>query len=428
MMQIFNKWNNNYINHLRKTMSQKKQFTKCKVTGQKIPVIFNFGKMPIANSFSKKVDKRNLYEMKIAFNENNGLFQLVSAPKPKKLFNDNYAFMSSTSNSMNMHFKNVADNIKKMMKKNNKIMEIGCNDGIFLQNFKNFDHLGVEPSKNVFNISKSKKLKVLNSFFTQELIIKNKLKNKFDIIFAANVICHIPNIIDLFKSVELTLKNDGYFIFEEPYLGSMLEKTSYDQIYDEHFYMFSAHSVMSILQKFNLKLVKAERITTHGGSMRYYVKKTKSSKISKILKDVLIYEKNIKISKIETIKKFAKNCLNSKKRILKIIDKIKKKGEDIHGYGATSKSTTILHFCKVSDNSLKGIFDNTPTKIGKYFPAKKIQIIDYKKFRNIKPRYCFLFAWNHYNEIFKKEKKSRIKWICHIDRKHFPKNVRKNFV
>ena len=132
-------------------MSLKTQFTKCKVTGQKIPVIFNFGKMPIANSFSKKVDKKNLYEMKIAFNESNGLFQLVSAPKPKKLFNDNYAFMSSTSNSMKIHFKNVADNIKKMMKKNNKIMEIGCNDGIFLQNFKNFDHLGIEPSKNVCN-------------------------------------------------------------------------------------------------------------------------------------------------------------------------------------------------------------------------------------------------------------------------------------
>ena len=118
-------------------MSIKPKFTKCKVTGQKIPIIFNFGKMPIANNFSKTVDKKGLYEMKIAFNENNGLFQLVSAPKPKKLFHKDYAFISSTSNSMKTHFKNVANNIKKMMKKNDKIMEIGCNDGIFLQNFKN---------------------------------------------------------------------------------------------------------------------------------------------------------------------------------------------------------------------------------------------------------------------------------------------------
>ena len=108
--------------------------------------------------------------------------------------------------------------------------------------------------------------------------------------------------------------------------------------------------------------------------------------------------------------------------------RIKTKGEDIYGYGATSKSTTILHFCKVKDNLIKGIFDNTPTKIGKYFPAKKIQIINYKEFKNIKPKYCFLFAWNHYKEIFKKEKKRQIKWFCHIDKKHFPKNLRKNFI
>ena len=111
-----------------------------------------------------------------------------------------------------------------------------------------------------------------------------------------------------------------------------------------------------------------------------------------------------------------------------MLKNIKKKKIDIYGYGATSKSTTILHFCNVSYNMISGIFDNSATKIGKYFPGKKIKIIDYKKFKNIKPKYCFLFAWNHYREIFKKEKKNDIKWLCHIDKKHFPKNVRKNFV
>ena len=409
-------------------MLTNKEYTKCKVTGEKIPVIFNFGKMPIANNFSKNYTKKNLYKMKIAFNESNGLFQLVDAPKPKKLFNENYAFMSSTSKSMQIHFKEIARKIMKMMRKNSRIMEIGCNDGIFLKNFKNFNHLGIEPSKNVCDISRSKKLKVVNSFFTKKLIDKKKLQNKFDIIFAANVICHIPNIVDLFKCIEASLKNDGFFVFEEPYLGSMLEKTSYDQIYDEHFYMFSAHSIISILEKFNLKLIKAEKIHTHGGSMRYYVKKTKSSKINIELKKILKFEKKIKISKIQTIKKFAKNCNDSKKRILKIIDNLKKKDKDIYGYGATSKSTTILHFCNVKDNLIKGIFDNTPTKIGKFFPAKKIKIIDYKEFKKIKPEYCFLFAWNHSKEILKKEKKNKIKWFCHIDKKHFPKNIRKKFI
>ena len=307
-------------------------------------------------------------------------------------------------------------------------MEIGCNDGIFLQNFKNFKHLGIEPSKNVCNISRSKNIKVLNSFFTEELINQKKLHNKFNIIYAANVICHIPNILALFKCVEKSLKQDGFFIFEEPYLGAMLEKTSYDQIYDEHFYMFSANSIKFIIENLNLELVNAERIPTHGGSMRYYLKKTISPVSSLQLKKVLNYEEKIKITKVSTIKKFASNCLQSKKRILKIVNKIKKKNIDLYGYGATSKSTTILHFCDIKNNFIKGIFDNSPTKIGKFFPAMKIKIIDYKEFKKIKPKYCFLFAWNHFREIFNKEKKEKIKWLCHIDKKHFPKKVRKNFL
>ena len=92
--------------------------------------------------------------------------------------------------------------------------------------------------------------------------------------------------------METSLKKGGTFIFEEPYLGSMLEKTSYDQIYDEHFYMFSANSIKSIIEGFDLKLVDAEKITTHGGSMRYYVQKTQTKKISYNLKKIFLYEKN----------------------------------------------------------------------------------------------------------------------------------------
>ena len=46
-------------------------------------------------------------------------------------------------------------------------------------------------------------------------------------------------LVDLIKSVKLLLNTSGQFIFEEPYLGSMYQKTSYDQIYDEHIFVFS---------------------------------------------------------------------------------------------------------------------------------------------------------------------------------------------
>ena len=405
------------------------KYCKCKITGKKIPIILSYGDMPIANDFSKTINKKNNYKMQIAFNDQDGILQLVSAPKPKKLFNKNYAFLSSTSKHMQNHFGNVAEMIKKKFIKDKfKIMEIGCNDGIFLQNFKKFNHLGVEPSKNVCQISKSKKLNVVNSFFDKKLIDKKKLKNNFDVIFAANVICHIPDIITLFKNIELSLKDNGVFIFEEPYLGDVIEKTSYDQIYDEHFYLFSVNAISSIIKNLNLEVFNAERIPTHGGSVRYYIQKKGVRKKTKKLIKILDYENKIKLTNINTIKNFAKKCILSKKKILQAIKKLNHKKIKVYGYGATSKSTTIINFCNLKSNFIEGIFDTSPTKIGGYAPGTSIPIIDYKEFDNIKPKYCILFAWNHYLEIFKKEKNKNIIWLTHINKKFFNKNSRKSII
>ena len=56
-------------------------------------------------------------------------------------------------------------------------------------------------------------------------------------------------------------------------------------------------------------------------------------------------------------------------------------------------------------------------KIGKFTPKTHIPIVDVNYFRNNIPDYTFLFAWNHKDEIFKKEKKiiKKTNWIAHID-------------
>ena len=78
------------------------------------------------------------------------------------------------------------------------------------------------------------------------------------------------------------LSSNGTIIFEEPYLGSMYKKVSYDQIYDEHIYMFSLTSVKKIYEKFGFELIDAYPQITHGGSMRYVIKRKENSKKVKI--------------------------------------------------------------------------------------------------------------------------------------------------
>ena len=88
-------------------------------------------------------------------------------------------------------------------------------------------------------------------------------------------------MVNLIKGIDYLLSDLGVFIFEEPYLGSMYKKNSYDQIYDEHIFMFSVSSVKNIFSLYNFELINVIPQETHGGSMRYVVTRKKTKLIKK---------------------------------------------------------------------------------------------------------------------------------------------------
>ena len=212
------------------------------------------------------------------------------------------------------------------------------------------------------------------------------------------------------------MDQSGVFIFEEPYLGAMYKKVSYDQIYDEHIYMFSATSIQKIYAKQGFKLIDAIPQMTHGGSMRYIIKRNHGQKISQRLKKILSSEKKANVDNFKGCLEFKYKVEKSKKKLLSKIYKIKRRNQKICGYGATSKSTTILNYCKINNKLIDCIYDTTPDKIGKFSPGMHIPIMDYKLFKKGNYKNIFLFAWNHKKEILKKEKHlKKVKWFSHLN-------------
>jgi methylation protein EvaC len=381
----------------------------------------SFGNMPIANGFLKKenFEKEFFYEMEVGFSEDLSLFQLNDHPKPEKMFNENYPFFSGSSDYMKNHFKLYADSLKKIYSRSNlKIIEIGSNDGTMLKNFKASDYqsLGFEPSKNVSDRASKNGLSSINKFFNQKNVseLKDNIKST-DIIYASNVICHVPDLADLIKSIDILLSKEGTFVFEEPYLGAMFDKTSYDQIYDEHIFMFSLTSIKKIFELYDFELVDAEPQITHGGSMRYFIKRKNESEISKNLIQLLEGEKRIELDSLSRCLEFKKNCEISKKNIQDKINNFKNLDYKIAGYAATSKSTTVLNYCNIGHNLIDFICDTTPEKIGKYSPGTHIPIVDVTHFHKSNPDAAYLFAWNHKDEILKKENNYKGKWFSHVE-------------
>jgi len=320
------------------------------------------------------------------------------------------------------HFKNYFEWVKKnFLNKKSKIIEIGSNDGSFLKNFKKhkFEHLGFEPSKNVVDYSKKhSRVNVFNGFFNLNNVKKFKqYKSKTDLICAANVICHIPNLKEVIKCIDYLLSKKGVFVFEEPYLGSMFKKNSYDQIYDAHVFIFSLHSVRCIFKNFGFDLIDALVQKTHGGSMRYVIARSNQRNIKPSVKRLINNEKKLKLNKIDTCYKFKKKCEISKKNFVKKLNYYKAKGKKIAGYAASAKSTTVFNYCNIGPDVIDYIADSTKEKIGKFSPGQHIPVVSINHFRKNPPDISILCSWNHKNEITRKEKKFKRmggKWISHV--------------
>ena len=368
----------------------------------------NLGRHPITNNFLKTNKPKNefFYNLKLIYNKETKLVSLDNFVPPKKMFNDKYAHRASASKTMQKAYKNLAYKIKKKFKPKS-ILEIGSNDGVFIKYFSNINNVGVEPCKNLADLTSKMKIKTYDKFWTFQLSNKILSKHgKFDIIYSANTISHIHNLNETFKAIENSLDFNGIFILEDPSLLKSLQKLSYDQFYDEHAYVFSITALKNITKQSGLEVFNVEELKTHGGSNRVYFKKinNKTIKISNTVNKHLLKEKNFGINKLQTYQIFANKVLRSRKNLIKIFQKLKKEKKNIIGYGATYKSSTVLNFCKIDKKFIKYFLDTTPTKAGKFTPGTHIPIKKYNGIPN-NVDYAFLGAWNFKDEIFKKEKK-----------------------
>ncbi len=397
---------------------------KCRVCNTEYEPFISYGKQPIANGFLTKnqFGKEYFFELKVGFCPNCTMVQIVDQPDREQMFNENYAFFSGTSKFMTQHFKEFAQHVMDdyIKSKDPFVVEIGSNDGIMLQNFaaKGIRHLGIEPSANVAKVAMDKGINTVNQFFDEELARKIVKENgQADAYIAANVMCHIPYMHSVVEGIRILLKPDGIVMFEDPYMGDVLEKTSYDQIYDEHVFLFSVRSINYLFNQHGMEVVDVEPQETHGGSMRYVIAHKGARKVSANVTAQLEKEKKLGLDKAATYQRFKENCEKSKSELVGLLKDLKEQGKKVAGYAATSKSTTVINYCGITPDIISYISDTTPIKQGKFSPGAHIPVKPYEDFVKDYPDYAVLFAWNHSKEIMAKEQKymqSGGKWISFV--------------
>jgi methylation protein EvaC len=384
-----------------------------------------FGRMPLANGFltREQIDDEYYFDLEPAFCDYCNMFQIIEQPPRHKMFHDNYAFLSSTSSYMQFHFERFAKSVMKQFlagRSDPFVVELGSNDGIMLRNFKNAGHrhLGIEPSKNVGDVARERGIHTATAYFDKDLA--DQIVGEYgpaDVVLAANVMCHIPDLPSVAAGVQRLLKANGVLIFEDPYLGDMLTKTSYDQIYDEHVFIFSALSVTRAFEPHGMQLIDVIPQSTHGGSMRYVLAPKGGYPASANVAHLIGKEHAQGLDSTRTYCRFKANCEASRDLLKRALEDLRGKRKRVVGYGATSKSTTVTNYCGITADLVEFISDTTPIKQGKLSPGAHIPVKPYAEFAVNYPDYALLFAWNHAAEIRGNEAKFMAaggRWIVYV--------------
>jgi methylation protein EvaC len=213
------------------------------------------------------------------------------------------------------------------------------------------------------------------------------------------------------------LKPDGFVIFEDPYLGDIIEKTSYDQIYDEHAFYFSVASINYLFNQHGLEVVDIKPQNVHGGSMRYIIAHKGARDVSAAVTTQQEKEESLGLRRRETFEQFRRNVERSRDELMKLLHDLRQKNKRVVGYGATSKSTTVINYCGITPDLVEFISDTTPIKQNKLSPGKHIPVRPYQEFQAQYPDYALLFAWNHAEEIMAKEQgfqEAGGQWIVYV--------------
>ena len=375
--------------------------------------VVSLGYQPLANNLLNKEDEEDeMYPLEMNYCQNCHNCQLSVVVDPKKMFS-NYLYLSSTSKTFRDHFKKAADNYIKNFKlspKKSYIIDIGSNDGVALKPFKDLNFkkiLGIEPAKNLAKKANKDKIKTYNGFLDEKSL--KKIKKNADIVLASNVFAHSDKLKSMAECMLKLIKKEGTIVIEVQYLLNTLKDLTFDNIYHEHYNYWSLTSLTYFFNKLGAKIYKAEKINTHGGSIRIYVKKNPKTKIEKSVYEFLKEEENFGIKKYETYKNFEKKVYDIRKNVRKKIKELKKNSKKIIGYGSPAKATTALNFFGVT-KEIDYIIEDNKLKQGKFLPGVKIPIKS-KQSVNGKSDCLIVLAWNFFDEIKKNNRDLADKFV-----------------
>jgi hypothetical protein len=334
-------------------------------------------------------------------------FQLTHVVDPKILYQDDYPYESSTTDTGKLHYNDFAESVIKdfSIEKNSLVIDIGSNVGVLLEGFKKngMKVVGVDPAKNIVDIANRREIFTLNSFFDMD--ISKKIYNEYGkakVITGTNVFAHVDDLESFMLAVDNLIDHKkGVFIIEAPYVLNLFENMEYDTIYHEHLSYISVNPLIKFFKKFNMEIIDIHEKDIHGGSIRIFVSKINNYKVSNVIQEFIQKEKNYGLENNQVLIDFSHKVKKNKFDLISLLLDLKSKGNKIAAVSAPAKGMTLLNYCNINKDIIEFVTEKSKLKINSFTPGGQIPVYDDSALLTNDIDYALLLAWNFSEEIIK---------------------------
>ncbi|NWF37935.1 class I SAM-dependent methyltransferase [Mariprofundus sp. NF] len=383
---------------------------KCRFCNEELTQSFcDLGMSPLSNA-NVRPEKANqmepFYPLHAYVCNSCWLVQLDSFEAPDHIFDDQYTYFSSYSDSWLAHAKSYVKTMSDRWKLDSAshVVEIASNDGYLLQYFveQGTPVLGIEPTANTAAVAREKNVPTLEKFFGVETANALAAEGKHaDLLLGNNVLAHVPDLNDFVGGMKVLLKSDGVITMEFPHLLQQIRNNQFDTIYHEHFSYLSFITVEQIFAAHGLTLFDVDELPTHGGSLRIYGRHAadQSKPVTQAVVALKAKEIEAGLNGADVYSAFAEQVRETKRGLLEFLIEAKRSGKIIVGYGAPAKGNTLLNYCGVRVDFIDYTVDRSPHKQGTLLPGTHIPVLHPDRIAETKPDYILILPWNLKDEL-----------------------------
>jgi SAM-dependent methyltransferase len=381
----------------------------CRHCGHPLTFAFlDLGFAPPSNAYLSGEDlgrPERHYPLKLYVCDACWLVQTEDYTAREELFDADYAYFSSVSESWLAHARRYASSIIDMLAldRDSFVIEVASNDGYLLRNFveAQIPCLGIEPTASTAARAEELGIPVMREFFGASLgRTLAEAGKRADLIAGNNVFAHVPDVNDFTAGLKAALKPGGTITLEFPHLVNLIDEVQFDTVYHEHFSYFSLASLEHIFRAAGLRVWRVEQLPTHGGSLRVFgchAEDTRAEQDS--VAKIRALEQERGITSLDTYRDFQRRVDDAKNGLLRFLLDSKAAGLKVAAYGAAAKGNTLLNYAGVRPDLLPYVCDAAPSKQGKFMPGSHIPIVAPAELARLRPDVVLILPWNIADEV-----------------------------